>query len=401
MQDNAPKTQPTNILFASPADWRGVRGRFQHLASIMAQHNRVLYLDTLGMRPATLRPDDLRRMTGKLGHFVRRDTAAKVTTPENLRVVSPLVLPLPPNRLVRAMNQTLLRRFVNKEMAALDFRDPLVWIAYPHPDWVAILDQLGNGPVIYDVVDAWGQFNGLYSDLVASEEKLLRRADLVFSTAPALREHAAAYNPRSFLVPNGVDVERFCTNAPQPADLASIPRPRLGFIGNIAEWVNVDLMVALARAHPDWHIVIVGPWQRPGSPPSAPNLHWLGTRPYTEVPNYLASFDACLIPFAENDLTRAVDPLKLYEYLAAGCPVIATPLPSASPDLLPLVYWAQDLAGFEAAITQALDEPDSNATERREAIKRHSWEQRMSVIANIIHEHLGVEIYPNNNENGT
>ncbi len=400
MPDPDTMTPQTDILFASPADWRGVRGRFQHLASIMAQRNRVLYLDTLGMRPATLRPDDLRRMTGKLGHFIRRKTAAKAATPENLQVASPLVLPLPANRLVRAMNKTLLQRFVRKEMAALDFRDPLVWIAYPHPDWVAILDQLGNGPVIYDVVDAWGQFSGLYSDLVASEEKLLRRADLVFSTAPALCEHAAAYNPRCFLVPNGVDVERFSTSAPLPADLASIPQPRLGFIGNVAEWVNVDLMVALAQAHPEWHIVIVGPWQRPGTPPSAPNLHWLGTRPYTEVPNYLAGFDACLIPFAENELTRAVDPLKLYEYLAAGRPVISTPLPSASPDLLPLVYWAHDLAGFEAAVTQALDEPDTSAIERRDSIKRHSWEHRMSVIAAITREHLGVEIYPNNNESG-
>jgi len=370
-----------DILYLSPADWHGVRGRFQHLAERFAgDGHRLLYCDGLGVR--TLRARDLPRVREKLrAALAGRSPAVGEPPPEGIALTHPLALPLPRWRPVKALNRRLLRRQLTRAQAAHGLVPGLVWLSYPHPDLVAILDQWPQARVVYDCVDAWDQFAGAYPDLAAAERALLARADVVFATAPALAERLARHHPRVHHVGNGVDLARFQGEPPPPADLAAIPGPRVGFVGNLAHWVDMPRVVRLAQALPEFQFVFVGPWQRPEPPPRRSNLHFLGARPYALVPAYLAHFDLCLIPFEDSPLVRAVDPLKLYEYLAAGRPVAATPLPSADPRLGDAVHW---LAGGDSdadIVRRALAEDTPEACRRRRRLAAaHDWSRRYQAI---------------------
>lgn len=385
-----------DILFASPVDWQGVRGRFQHLAVQFADFGRVLYMDGIGLRPIALQQRDFVRMAHKLESFFspgKKEGSESNIQTVGLSVASPLVLPFNRNRLVRTVNKTMLLYQVRRKMAQIGMQHPLLWLAYPHPDWLEIIDSLCPRAVVYDCVDDWEKFSGFHADLVPSEHRLVSRADLVIATSPTLRDRLIRGNSKTFLVPNGVDIERF-TEAPhvEQADLASIPHPRVGFVGNIAEWVDMKMVYKLARRRPEWQFVMIGPWQRPESPLSLQNLHLLGERHYQVIPSYLTGFDACFIPFEESELTRAVDPLKLYEYLAAGQPTVSTPLPSVAEDLATLVYWASGAEAMADALNRALAEPLDQAMARRNAAAKHSWSARAQSIVDLLNQHLGLDM---------
>jgi glycosyltransferase involved in cell wall biosynthesis len=387
-----------DILFLSPADWEGVRGRFHHFAIQLAQHNRVLYVDSIGLRPTTLDRNDVQRILRRL---LKRITGARLESAAadqdaTVRHISPLVLPLRRRKWIITINRILLLRFLRAQMRRYGFHDPLIWIAYPHPDVVAIIDRLSRGPVIYDCVDAWDQFRGLHDGLRESEIALFQSADAVLATTIPLRERARRHGRHAHVVPNGVDIEgyrRTLLNLRRPpADLEPIPPPRIGFIGNIAQWVDLPMLTAIAHRRPDWHFILIGPWQRSEPCCNLANIHWLGPKSYREVPEYISGFDVSIIPFAVDELTRAVDPLKLYEYMAVGSAVVATPLPAVSADIAAEVRWARSADEFEAAIAVALEDDPSRKEVRRALAARHSWNQRFTLAAEILHSELGLQL---------
>lgn len=389
-----------NILFLSPADWHGPRGRFQHIAEHLSRHNRVTYFDGLGVRPIGLR--DWRRVIDKLTHALSAKPAAASTPqaalPNGMGHVSPLAIPIQGNPLFSAINQKVLDRTVRQTLAEMGEGQPLIWISYPHPELVRLLDRFPGVPVIYDCVDHWSEFKGAFDNLADAEITLLKRADIVFATAELLQERVARYNSRCYLVPNGVDVEGYAAalaSATQPPDdITCIPGPRIGFIGNIAHWVEFDWIERMLAQRPEWHFVFVGPWQLPSPPPVAPNFHWLGARNYATIPHYISAFDVSLIPFKDNDLTRAVDPLKLYEYLAVGQPVVSTPLPRALP-FAPFVEFADTETGFQEAIARALaDRSPERTQDRQRSIVPYSWTERVRALCAHIETDLGLVLQP-------
>lgn len=377
-----------DILYLSPADWDGARGRFQHIALYLATTNRVIYADGLGVRGIGRR--DWRRSLSKvLGSL--RPNAKRITPNGELYRIVPLTIPGQPP-LFQRFNRTLLHRFISRHLDHCRFRNPLVWISYPHPDLVAILDQIRPRAIIYDCVDEWPLFKRAYSNLAAAEEKLARRADLVFATTPSIQRRLSKWNPLSFLVPNGVDLELFAGSAGStPADIASIPHPRIGFVGNIAEWVDLDLIQGIACSREEWQLVLIGSYLAERPRPAGENIHWLGFRPYDDIPEYVRSFDVCIIPFYDDELTRSVDPLKLYEYLAAGKPVISSPIPR-SIEFSGVVAIARSTDEFVSAIDNALDDDVGARKQRISAVMPHSWQNRFDMIAGLAREHLAMEL---------
>ena len=169
----------------------------------------------------------------------------------------------------------------------------------------------------------------------AYDDELTRRADLVITTSDSLRESRVHLNPHTYSVHNAVDVELFqqalVTEGPLPADLAAIPEPRLGVVGVHDYRLDVDAVEALVQGDPGWQVVLIGPL-RMGHADVArlhrlPNVHLLGGKPRQQLPSYLRGLKAALIPYKVCELTRNIFPLKLFEYLAAGLPVIAGGLP--------------------------------------------------------------------------
>src|SRR5262249_55743245 len=145
------------------------------------------------------------------------------------------------------------------------------------------------------------------------------------------------FNPNTHWVPNGVDVDHFSQRAAPADDVRDLPRPRLGFVGGLSEWVDLGLVAHLARARPDWSLILVGPVGIDAAPVrNLPNVRLLGPRPYAALPAYLVAMDEGLIPFEQSPVTYHADPIKAYEYLAAGLPVVATDLPALR-RLAPLV----------------------------------------------------------------
>jgi glycosyltransferase involved in cell wall biosynthesis len=260
----------------------------------------------------------------------------------------------------------------------------VIWAGTPSPALVAALDRLPSRLLVYDCLDAVAAFRPGQPEVEAAEATLARRADVVLATSPELEARMRRHNPRTVLVPNAADYDHFSRRvaaAELPAELRGLPRPLIGYVGELAAWFDTDLIQGLARRHPEWSIVLVGPATaevRRALPDA--NVHFLGRRPYSELPRYLAGFDCCLIPFRACPLTAAVSPVKLYEYLAAGKPVVSTPLPSVLPFAKEVLVAADErfLEAVEEAVTGRNDVVASEARRRR--ARAHTWDQRVARI---------------------
>ncbi|MEZ4648175.1 MAG: glycosyltransferase [Candidatus Eisenbacteria bacterium] len=217
----------------------------------------------------------------------------------------------------------------------------------------------------------------------------------MLTTSRALFEEKRSARGTSHYLPNVADSVLFAAGGPAPRELASLDGPKLGYVGNLAAYkLDLPLLLELATTHPAWQLCLVGPVGAgdPGTDLSRlealPNVHVFGPRPHAELPGWVGAFDVCLIPFRISESTRASFPLKFYEYMAAGKPIVSTPLPAleAYADQPDLCRMAEGAAGFGAAVSAALKEGESAelAARRREEALQHSWETRMPAIESIV-----------------
>ncbi len=343
----------------------------------LAKKNSILYVDP---------QESLTYKTRWWGR--RRASAGRSPIPEGLQLVHPWsVLPFGKHwSIAHRVNMALLSRQVH---LCRDLLPPDIWWVYD-PAAVPIVEQVKGRLVIYDCVDrhsAYGGYRGLLDRL---ESRLLRRADLVFVTARGLLDHCRACTNEVHFMPNGYDEALFSRPVPVPTALQEIPRPRLGFVGGLGHWLDMELLSAVAKARPEWSFVLVGPvGDRTALLPNAPNIHLLGRCSREEVPGYIAGFDAGLVPFRETTLTRTVNPLKAYEYLAAGVPVVSTPMPEL--DEVEMVRQSHGVDGFISAIEEALAEGrDTDWIQRRKAAVAPFSQQRiLKKMSTLIEEKLG------------
>ena len=376
------KLEGRDIVCVGTADWVTELPINQHqLMRRLAARNRVLFVESLGLRRPQLASRDLRRIGRRLLRGLRG--ARRVGEVE---VLSPLVLPFHGSGAVRALNRRLLRLQVGR--AARRMREPLLWAYAPQAE--ALLDLLDPGLVVYHCVDDVASQKGVDAESFrAAEERFARRADLVLASAPALAERMRALSANVLYAPNVADTALFATALePGPVDAAveALPRPRLVFQGAIvATKLDVVLLAELAEMRPEWSIVLVGPSGAgdPGGDLSplerAANIHMVGPRDAGALPEVLRGADIGLIPYAINDLTRSVFPMKVYEYLAAGLPVLSTPLPAL--EGVEAVEAVGDAGELVAAAERALaaDSPERRA-KRSRAAAGHSWESRIGEI---------------------
>jgi glycosyltransferase involved in cell wall biosynthesis len=298
-----------------------------HVMHLLAERNTVLWVNYHASRTPTASSSDLAYMAGKL----RQVCGGLRKVRRNLYVLTPLVLPLPGRAWARRANRLLLIAQVRSALARVR-RGPVQAWSFA-PDISYLLGEFGEEKVVYYCVDDFASFSGYDRDQVLRDEAdLCRRADLVVTTSAALQEAKSPLNPNTILVTHGVDYEHFSRamreDLPVPEDMKGIPHPILGFFGLIRDWVDLDLLAQVCRRRTDWHVVLIGDSAVDLAPyRNLPNMHFLGHRSYADLPAYCKGFDIGLVPFKVNELTRAVNPIKLREYLAAGLPVISTPLP--------------------------------------------------------------------------
>lgn len=260
---------------------------------------------------------------------------------------------------------------------------PILWISYP--PHVHSLDRYRPGLVVFDAVDEPVEE---FASWAADVETLRGRADVVFASSRALYESHLGRHPEVHLCPNGADYAHFARAAakgPIPGELLRLRRPIVGYIGALAGWLDWELVRAAAAANSDLSFVFIGPlFGGQEILPSGENLHFLGHRDYRLLPNYLRGFDACIIPFRLSPLTAACNPIKLWEYLAAGKPVVSTALPEV--EGYDEVWIARGVEEFGACLRRAIKSgADPSEVSKRQALARsNSWDARAVQIHRIL-----------------
>ncbi|MDQ6676867.1 MAG: NAD(P)-binding protein, partial [Acidobacteriota bacterium] len=239
--------------------------------------------------------------------------------------------------------------------------------------------------VVYDCMDELSAFLHAPRQLLDYEAKLLALSDLVFTGGPSLYRAKRNRHSNVFCFTSSVDGEHFkkarTGEVAEPADQTVIPHPRLGFFGVIDERVDLQLIDLLARSHPDWHIVMVGPVVKidPATLPRHSNIHYMGQRRYSELPGYLSGWDVCLLPFAQNASTKFISPTKTLEYMAAERLIVSTPITDVAEPYGKIVYLGETPEAFRTACEIALHASTTERVSRisgmRQVLSKTSWDR--------------------------
>jgi UDP-galactopyranose mutase len=338
-------TPSTLLLCLSHLRWNFVYQRPQHLLTRAAQGYDVLYLEEPVYHPGITPRLDIHRM------------------PEGLTIAVPLL----PEGITDAAAIAAQRSLLNELLAPEAGRPMIAW--YYTPMALEFSAHLRPDITVYDCMDELSAFRGAPPRMLELEQALLNRADLVFTGGRSLYEAKRNRHARVSCFPSSIDTAHFAAaraGAAEPAEVAGLPRPRIGFFGVIDERMDPALVGELAALRPDWSFVMIGPVMKidPADLPRLPNIHWLGGRGYKELPACLGAWDAGFMPFARNESTRFISPTKTPEFLAAGLPVVSTPItdvvrdwgpkPDGSPGLVEI---AEDAEGFARALDMMLTRP--------------------------------------------
>jgi glycosyltransferase involved in cell wall biosynthesis len=306
---------------------------------------------------------------------------------ENVHVLKPpRGLPKWSDPRVERLTYRWYSRVVGRAAERLGFRDAILWVY--RPAFLSGLNAIPHQQLVFDLVDdlaAYGRDDGTSNEYVEGlVTELVRRADLLVVTAKTLLDRYGADARAAVQVANGFDGDLFAPNRPQPPPhaLASIPRPILGFIGTLFNFLDFELMEEVAHVHHDKSLVLVGPVEANAAEAVArlralPNVHVLGRQPQSTMPAYMAAFDVCLNPFRRSRVADSVNPLKVYEYLAAGKPVVSTPMEALRREAAgAVVAFADGAADFCEQVGRSLTPDVQAASEaRRRAALPYSWER--------------------------
>jgi uncharacterized SAM-binding protein YcdF (DUF218 family)/glycosyltransferase involved in cell wall biosynthesis len=384
-----------DIICLSSIDWDAHWQIHHQLSSSFVESgNRVLFIENTGVRSPGVR--DLSRLRQRVSNWWRSTKGFREVRP-NLFVYSPVFLPFPYSAVARWINRTLLFRGLQRWMHATGFGRPLVLTFLPTPLAHDIIDEVDPSLVVYYCADDFAATSAGARRVGPSEEALCRRADLVFVTSQRLYDKAARVSARVHLFPAGVDFEKFDAvrrgNDDVPADLKSLPRPIIGYVGAVHQWVDLPLVAATADAMPQASIVLVGPAQVDVSSLAAhPNVVLLGARPHDQVPAYVKAFDVALVPYVRSEFTDSVYPVKLNEYLAMGVPVVATDLPEMrrfNDDHRHVLKIASRPEDFIAHVRSALaDGHPADAEQRVDVARANSWAERLERMSALIGDAL-------------
>lgn len=396
-----------DIICLSSQSWDdGMWTNKQHIMSRLARHHRVIHVD-YGLRPLPAyawkrlkrRPAGLLSPLNLLTNGVQQ-RQGDLYIADSYNPIWAGAFPYG-NPVRDFMNFDLKALFLRRFLKRHAIEEPIVWVY--HPGYAEALERLPRKLLIYDCVDnyeAFPNYRAHRSWVRQKERALCEKADLVLTTSQELFERKSAYNPdNTFLVHNVGDADHFkkalSPQTPTAADLRHLDGPIIGFVGAVSDYkLDADWLLAAAKAHPEWNIVVVGPVGRadPQTDTSRlqalDNIHLLGLRDYEVLPTYLKAFDVAVIPYRINDATRSVFPIKFFEFLASGTPTVISNLPALE-EFYDYVRVAETPMEFVDACERALrgDVP-ADREARVSLAEKHSWESRISEIMRLVDARL-------------
>jgi glycosyltransferase involved in cell wall biosynthesis len=361
MREDAQIAPPILLCFCH-LRWNFVYQRPQHLMSQWAAISSVHFFE----EPAFVETDDAKLSVSKKAN--------------GLNVLTPML----PHGLDEQQIIATQRRLLDEYLGSLGTSEFIAW--YYTPMALRFSGHLEASIVVYDCMDELSAFQGAPPEMVEQEGRLFEVADVVFAGGKSLYESKRVQHPNVHLFPSSIDQAHFAKARkalPDPDDQRTIPHPRIGFYGVIDERLDTELLKALAALRPDWQFILLGPVVkiREEDLPRSANLHYLGSKDYAELPEYLANWDVAILPFARNASTRFISPTKTPEYLAAGKPVVSTPIQDVVQPYgeMGLVRIGASAEEFAEAIEASLDRRDP-AHDRRvdEFLTGMSWGKTFS-----------------------
>jgi glycosyltransferase involved in cell wall biosynthesis len=375
-----PLMEEAIVCFAGEDWWYHHPHSKNHILKRLARHNRVLFVNSITMGlPSVGGPDFFQRIRRKLWSYLRWLRK----TPEGLWVMTPIIVPLYGSRVARVSNRLLVILQLRLVMLLLRLRHPIVWVAIPTA--ADIVSSLGAKLLVYQVSDKYdiNQDSTLSHDLIRQMDARLKRlAAVVMYSGRKLFQEAEV--PHRCFLEQAVDYERFA-NLPReaPLDIAAIPRPVLGYIG-AADWYTMDvpLIDEVAKLRPEWHWVFIG-GKSNAVQLSGPNIHFLGSKPYSELPAYYRHIDVCVLPWnQQNPFTSYGSAIKVREYLATGKPVVISPLYEylRAPGVRIYRTAEEFIALVEEALTR--DTPRDRQI-RQDGVRHCTWDARATQVATL------------------
>jgi glycosyltransferase involved in cell wall biosynthesis len=368
------------VCFAGEDWWYHHPHSKNHILKRLAKHNRVLFVNSITMGlPSIGNPDFFQKIRRKLRSYLRWLRKA----PEGLWVMTPINVPLYGSPAVRALNRLLLALQLRLVMFILNLRHPIVWVAIPTA--ADVVSSLGAKLLVYQVSDKYdvNEDSALSRGVIRDMDfRLKQHAAVVMYSGRKLYEEAEIRH--RYFLEQAVDYERFANLPPEtPADIAAIPRPVLGYVG-AADWYTMDvpLIEQVAKVRPDWHWVFIGSKSNVVQL-SAPNIHFLGPKPYSELPRYYRHIDVCVLPWDQhNAFTSYGSAIKVREYLATGKPVVISPLYEYLH--MPGVKIYRSADEFIALVDEALacDTPRERQS-RQDAVRNCTWDVRAKEVASL------------------
>jgi hypothetical protein len=315
---------------------------------------------------------------------------------DSFYVVSPVVIPFHHVPLVSKLNQMLLVLYIRAVCLFLGFRNPILFIFLP--SMYGVVGKLKEVLSVYYCTDEHSQFPGVdRNSIKRMETEILKKVTLGFATSPQILEEKKKINPSFYLSMHGVDYDNFSkaqdTALMIPEDIVNFKSPVIGYFGAIDKWMDLDLIHYLVKQRREWSFVFIGKAVVDISLfENEPNIHFLGKRPFSELPAYGKKFDVAIIPFLLNELTRHVFPIKLKEYLAMGKSVVSSALPPVedfkkiNPDAVMIGY---DHSDFLDKIEKSFACNTQVCIQNRQRlVQKDTWEARGEEVSAIIEKYL-------------
>lgn len=375
-----------------------------YLMREFARHNRVLFVD----HPLTLKDCwTFRKDPGSTERLKRtfRKAPALRRVPDDTREIWVLTPPpILPNGLPAFLYDaglkaasSLVARSIRQAMQQLGMQEVLFWVSFDVPLGMRLIGKLDERMVIYHCFDEITAEPYIAKHGARLEPELMAKSEVVFTTSLTLQQSREALHPRCHFVPNGVDFAHYARaldpHTMIPDDLAAIPGPIVGYLGNFESRIDFELLEQVAAARPEWSLVLIGPskgmyTQKLRALERYPNVHVLGPKPASQAPAYLKGFDAALIPFVRSEQTRAIYPLKLNEYLAAGRPVVMTPFAPLA-EFEALCWIADGVYDTVRALEEALgSQKPEQVHARMELARRNDWDERAQAMGRLLVDRL-------------
>ncbi len=364
------------VICISTSPWGFMFQRPQQLMTLFSEDFKIGYINPpVTSKPALSYEEVIRKYTD---------------------IINPNLIVLKP-RIPKILNHSAASRYyvelLKNFSLEFGFKDIILWICLPQFEYLC--GQLDEKLVIYDCQDDYASFSWTPDTTREYDQRLTEKADIVITVSGPMQKTKKKINPLSFLVPNGCDLQHFNSATKIlgiPTDILNIRKPRVGFVGAVCEWIDFRLITELAEKEPDWSIVMVGPVRRNIKPPHLPNTHYLGLKRYHILPNYIRQFDVCSIPFDQNStISKNSCPIKLFEYMASGKPVVSTNLPAVN-FAKRVIEIAADSEDFHCKVNRLLKETSFDAAQRQakqiSLARANTWWTRYKTIGYIMNKYF-------------